>query len=347
MRKAPMLTLLPLVQIALLVACGPEPAQRVLAPSAELAARSQSDDDDRDSEGDPRFSGWSAAVNLGPVVNSASEDAPGSISRDGLSLYLSSPRPAVGNTGNDIWVSRRVSVNAPWESPENLGPTVNAPGSVNDQAPTVSLDGHRLFFVSNRPGGFGGNDIYVSRRRDKRDDFGWEAPVNLGGEVNTAAGEGGPAYFEDEATGTITLFFQSGRPGGLGGNDIYASTLLPDGTFGAPVLVRELSSPFNDQRPTIRRDGLEIFLASDRPGPGTLGGMDIWVATRASTSDPWSTPVNLGPAVNSVNFDGGPALSFDATTLYFTSANRPENVGGPRFDIWMTTREKLKGRHED
>lgn len=114
------------------------------------------------------------------------------------------------------------------------------------------------------------------------------------------------------------------------------------------VLVAELSSPFNDQAAAIRRDGLEIFLLSDRPGsipppPGLPGqGADLWVATRASTSDPWSTPVNLGPVVNSQFIDGGPALSSDGTALYFYSPFRQGNVGGPMFDIWVTTRTKLK-----
>lgn len=86
----------------------------------------------------------------------------------------------------------------------------------------------------------------------------------------------------------------------------------------------------------IRRDGLEIFLASDRPGP-TPVPFDLWVATRASTSDPWSTPVNLGPVVNSAADEGGAALSFDGRTLYFTS-DRLAPSG--RHDIWVTTRPK-------
>ena len=137
----------------------------------------------------------------------------------------------------------------------------------------------------------------------------------------------------------------------LGANDIYASMLNEldeDGTFGPAVLVTELSSPFDDQGPAIRRDGLEIFLGSNRPGsipppPGLPSQvLDLWVATRARTSDPWSTPVNLGPVVNSAFTDAGPALSRDGTELYFQSAFRSGNVGGTMFDIWKSTRTKLK-----
>jgi Tol biopolymer transport system component len=256
-------------------------------------------------------------------------------------------RPGFG--GWDIFVSQRAAVNAPWGTPQNLGPVINTP--YNESAPSLSVDGHRMYFASDRPGGFGGNDIYVSRRHNKRDDFSWQLPANLGSGVNTIANEAGPEIFEDDDTGVTTLYFDSNRPGGPGpftddgngnGNDIYVSILQPDETFGLPTLVAELSTPFLDRQPAIRRDGLEMFLASNRPG--TLGGLDLWVSTRTTTSDPWPTPVNLGSVVNSAAGDAGPALSFKGTTLYFQSV-RPGGFGA--FDLYMTTRTKLKGVDEN
>ena len=132
--------------------------------------------------------------------------------------------------------------------------------------------------------------FYVSRRHNKRDDLRWGLAENAGSRVNTFDREAGPEYFKDPETGIITLYFNSDRPGGIGGNDIYASTLQPDGTFDSPVLVEELSSPADDQALAFRRDGLELIIASNREG--TLGGLDLWVATRASTSDPL---VDAGP----------------------------------------------------
>ena len=88
-----------------------------------------------------------------------------------------------------------------------------------------------------------------------------------------------------------------------------------------------------------------MFLRSNRPGsiltPGGKPSPDLWVSARATTSDPWSTPVSLGPVVNSPFDDGRASLSFDGTTLYFAAAQRAGNAG-PFFDIWMTTRTKLK-----
>ena len=159
---------------------------------------------------------------------------------------------------------------------------------------------------------------------------------------NTFNREAGPEYFKDPETGIITLYFNSDRPGGIGGNDIYASTLQPDGTFGSPALVEELSSPADDQALAIRRDGLELIIASNRLG--TLGGLDLWVTTRASTSDPWSTPVHLGPVLNSAAVEAGVALSSKGTALYFHS-DRPGGFGA--FDIYVSTRSKLKEPDDD
>jgi hypothetical protein len=298
----------------------------------------------------PQYSEWSAPVNLGPIVNSTVEDGDPFITKDGLSLYFSSPRlPSCG--GYDIWVSHRAATTDPWGPPENLGCTVNGP--FTESGPVVTIDGHRLYFTSDRPGGFGGNDLYISRRHNKRDNFGWRAPENLGNTINTSANEAFGIPFEDDATGVISLYFVSNRPGGLFGDDIYVSTLQPDEVFGPAVLVEELSSYAEDRHPNIRRDGLEFYFMSNRPGsiPNLTGApsFDIWVSTRTSTSDPWSEPVNVDPSgfigINTNKHEGHPALSFDGTTLYFFAANRVGNVT-PKFDIWVSTRTKLRHEHD-
>ena len=306
---------------------GPGGPKRVLADAAV--------------EDQPVYGPWGTPVNLGPVVNSPYNDNSPAISKDGLSLYItSSPLPSPpgsrpgGRGGADIWVSQRASIDAPWGEPVDLGPNINSARS--DGVPSLSTDGHRLYFHSTGRGGCGAADLFVSRRHDKRDDFGWEPAENLGCVVNSPVADNGPTIFEDDATGITTLYFNSPRPGGLGGVDIYASTLQADGTFGPGVNVSELNSPLNDDRLAIRRDGLEIFVSTNRPGG--VGGQDIWVATRATTLDPWSPPVPLGPVVNSPYDDGSPALSFDGTDLYFYS-ERPGGFGGR--DLYVTTRQRI------
>jgi len=174
-------------------------------PPGLLASRHEADDP-------LQFSDWSAPVNLGSPVNTAFIDQGASISRDGLSLYLHCGN-CPGNVGGaDIYVSQRARHDEPWGPPQRLGPNINT--AANEQAPRLSRDGHRLFFHSDRTGGVGGQDIYVSLRRDKRDDFGWEPAVNLGSGVNTTANEAQASLFEDEETETTTLYFSSNRSGG-------------------------------------------------------------------------------------------------------------------------------------
>jgi Tol biopolymer transport system component len=294
---------------------------------------------------EPQFSAWSAPVNLGPIVNSwgdwtTSYDACPTVSKDGLSLYFRSNR--LGGYGAfDIWVAQRHSVEDPWGTPVNLGPKINGPAG--EFCTAFSPDGHWMVFVSNRPvsaGGCGNQDLWISHRKNKRDDFGWQTPRNLGCTVNSPAAENGPAWYEDEATGRTLLYYSSGRPGGLGFLDIYVSEAVGDakGNFGPPTPVAELNTSDYDYQPVLSKDGLEVIFASDRPDGSGL--VDLWTSTRADTLDPWSPPVNLGPGVNSIENDFHPTLSFDRTTLIFASERGGPTVGWA--DLWMCTRTKLR-----
>jgi WD40-like Beta Propeller Repeat len=285
-----------------------------------------------------KYSDWSAPVNLGSTINSPFSDQGAAISRDGLSLYFTSDRPGGLGGPFDMYVSQRASVDDPWGAPMNLGPIVN---TVFDEGnPAFSRDGHLLFFQSKRPGGLGGIDLWVSRREHPHDDFDWQPAVNLGPTVNSAADDNGPSYFENEEDGAPQLYFGSSRSGGLGAADIYLSEQLADGSFGPAVLVTELSSVSNENRPSIRHDGLEIFFQSNRIG--SLGtALDLWVATRASTLDAWSGPVNLGITINTASIENNANLSSDGKTLWFSS-DRPGGFGG--LDFYMATRTKVRGQ---
>ena len=280
----------------------------------------------------PKFSDWAAPTNLGCQINSAFGDQGPAISKDGRSLYLGSMRPG-GFGASDLWVSQRASVNNPWGPPLNLGAIVNTPGVEN--IPALSRDGHFLFFNSDREGTSGGADIWVSYRENVHDDFGWQSPANLGVGVDSPGFELGAGYFENEELGVPLLFFGRGQTGPAD-TDIYASELQADGSFGEAVLVPELSSAQGDQRPSLRFDGLEIYLASDRAG--SLGLNDLWVSTRESVLHPWKTPTNLGSTINSTSADTQPYVAADRLTLFFMS-NRPGGCGG--FDLYSATRTKL------
>jgi hypothetical protein len=285
------------------------------------------------------FSSWSAPVNLGPLINSAFDEMHPALSPDGRSLYFSSNRPG-GTGGFDLWVSQWSDEIGGWGSPQNLGTTLNS--AAGEFAPAFDPGGHVLFFGSERAGGCGGRDLWMSVRQHKQDDFGWGPPVNLGCALNSSTFDDGPAYFEEE-NGLATLYFISGRPGGLGERDVWASVRAADGTFGAPFNVTELNSPAADTRPAVSRDGLELFFTSQRAGSieGTSGpSSDIWTSTRETTGATWSVPINLDP-LNTSAAEAAPALSKDREVLYFNS-NRPGGSGG--LDLYRSTRSQITGR---
>lgn len=286
---------------------------------------------DAATEGGPQWSDWSASINLGPLINDAGSDQSGpALSKDGLSLYFASNR--LGGLGrNDLWIAHRGSRDEAWDTPQDLGPNVNSGG--DDFAPNFSNDGHWMYFSSDRPGGCGGQDLYVSYRQHTQDEFDWQPAVNLGCVANTPFTDWLPDPFEEPETGITTLYFSSNRPGGLGLLDTYASTQAEDGGFGSAVLVPELSGPAREARPVVLHNGLELYLASDRAGG--LGDWDLWVATRATTGDRWSAPVNVGASVNTSFFEAAPGLSFDGTELFLRSA-RPGGFGVG--DLYVSTR---------
>ena len=118
---------------------------------------------------------WGKPVNLGATVNSPRMDESPSISEDGLSLYFRSAR--IGGYGEeDLWLATRSTTNDAWVEPVNLGPMVNS--SYEEGGPSISFDGLTLYFYSNRPGGYGGYDIWVTTRETIDDP--WQEPVNLG-----------------------------------------------------------------------------------------------------------------------------------------------------------------------
>jgi hypothetical protein len=256
------------------------------------------------------------------------------VAPDGKTFFIASNRPG-GLGGLDIWISTRTSANAGWGAPVNAGAPINT--DADDFCPTLAPDGETFYFVSSRPGGCGGGDIYVSRMLRP----GWDEPQNLGCDVNSPAAEFSPSVINEMGKGTM-LYFSSNRPGGFapepdgaasGDTDLYVSQ-AQNGIFGAPILVPGVNTAAEDSQPNLSRDGLEMYFFSTRPG--TLGMADIYVATRTTTSGAWATPVNLGPKVNTA--DGAetrPSLSWDGTTLYFGS-NRPGGEGAS--DIYITTR---------
>ena len=216
--------------------------------------------------------------------------------------------------------------------PHNLGIPIN---SIYDECgPYVSADGLSLYFcgfVNNRPDGYGGADIWLSTRETVEDD--WGTPVNLGPHINTSADELG-LYISADG---LVFYLGSGRSGGSGGNDLWvAERETTDDLWGEPNnLGPTVNSAYTEICPSLSADGLSLYFSGGPyfPRPEGMGQGDIWVTTRATVSDPWGPPENLGPAVNSSYLEMAPSISSDGRVLFFQS-----HWSGTAADIWMSRR---------
>ncbi len=263
---------------------------------------------------------WRAAQPVPGSVNTTALEGCPIESPDGHYLFMASNRA----NNLDIWVAYRDRGDDPWGVPSRLPEPVNS--EFDDFCPT-SLTGGRLMFVSKRPSdcGVGFADIYETRLDPA---LGWLPPVILpctaADDVNSFADEFSPSLVE--AQGRTILFFSSARDGV---QKIYTAERHANGEWGPATPVEELNSGFQDARPNVSHDGLEIVFDSTRDG----GPPDIWTATRSKLSRRWSAPRKLGTNVNSDAAESRPSLSRDGTRLYFGSTRQ-----GGQSDIYVAKR---------
>lgn len=268
------------------------------------------------------------AESLGPTVN-ASVGAHPSISSNGLSLFFHANIVPGGVNDFDLWMSTRSSLTDPWGAGVNLGPTVNRTDG-NEIGPDISGDGLTLVFSSNRPGSLGTtlnsmHDIWMSTRSSESDP--WGTPVNQSA-LNSLYIDAGPSISSDG----LTVLFDSTRPGGAAGFDLWMSTRLSGSDpWDTPTLVTEVNSIYTETSPSMSADGLTLFFGSTRPGG--FGGWDLWMSTRGSQSDAWGTPVNLGDNVNTSAHEGAPDayMSPDVLSVYYNIFSPPD-FG----ELWVT-----------
>ena len=221
-----------------------------------------------------------------------------------------------------------------WSEPINLGPNVNSTGM--DRGPAISKDELSLYFASSRPGGFGGEDIYVSQRETR--DSEWGPAMNLGPNINTSFDERVPAFSRD---GHL-MFFASNRPGGaFPGINIWVSrrenthddfAWQPAENLGAGVnsfSLDEGPSYFENDEVGVP----QLYFSSSRlsGGPGS-----IFVSEQAADG-------SFGPAVLVFELSGlgntrRPSIGHNGLEIFFGS----ERAGIPNSqDLWVATRETV------
>lgn len=272
---------------------------------------------------------WTHPVNLGPAVNSPSHESQPCLSADGLILYFSSDRSPDGQWTQDLWQCRRSDANAPWGPAEKLPAPVNTPAFESD--PCLSGDGLHLAFVSNRPGGAGEADVWISHRDTVESP--WGRTENAGPTVNSPADEGLGGLSHDDRE----LFFSSRRDSAARHGLLVARRDNSHAAFGpaAPLPV-VMGKPEVLGNPYLTPDGRIIIWTGRANGEQTPDPLnDLFYSTRADHHAPFVDRMRFDGTVNSIYAEIGAFLSRDGQTLLFES-DRPGTIGGG--DIWMSQR---------
>lgn len=209
--------------------------------------------------------GWELVGTTGDEINDGSQSGSATLTPDGQYMIFAAYEHGVKGEGRtDLYSAKKVK--GEWKDVQNLGAAINSP--YWDSQPSLSSDGTTLYFVSDRPGGYGGTDIYLSKKTRE----GWSRAVNVGTGVNSSSNEMAPVLAYDN----LTMSFASDMPGGLGGLDIYF-TRVSGSTFtaltnpGAPI-----NSPEDDAFYYIQANSNIAYFASNRPGGE--GGLDVYSA---------------------------------------------------------------------
>lgn len=173
-------------------------------------------------------------------------------------------------------------------------------------------------------------------------DFTFGEPMLFDEPVNSS----GVEYFDCISADGLEIYINKPVGGGITASDwdIYVSTrAMTNDPWSVPVnLGPTVNSNTADDWTCLSGDGLELYFRSKRSGGH--GDSDLWFTTRPTRSDPWVTPENLGPIINSSDSDNQPWITPDGLELYFTS-NRPGGYGS--FDIWVANRVSTKDQWEE
>ncbi len=217
------------------------------------------------------------AVKIAGDINDEPFKGAISVSADGEWMIFA------GNIGNnshdnfDLYICYAIPTG--WSEPQNLGTNINT--GYWESAPSLSPDKRVLYFSSNRPGGYGGADLYVSYRDEKGK---WSKAINMGSDVNTLGDETAPYIHADNQT----LYFTSSGLPGYGGTDIF---VMRKGFAGAWSLPENLGYPINtienEGSLAVAPNGVSAYYASDRSD--TRGGLDLYKFDLREDVQPYKT----------------------------------------------------------
>ncbi|MFM8362582.1 MAG: hypothetical protein ACKOA4_07780, partial [Haliscomenobacter sp.] len=253
-----------------------------------------------------RFKQEVALFNLGPVINSRSDEYFPFLSNDQSRIYFTRRRPGA----DENLLIARSSGNG-WQNPAPLSNVLNSP--LNEGMSTLVRDGRRMYFTAcNREAVLGPCDIWEAEL--ERDEVKKVSPMN--GNPNSDQWESQAAISCDGST----LYFASNRPGGRGGTDIWFSKRQNNGSWSEPQnMGPQINTAQDEEAPFISNDENALYFSST--GHLGMGDQDIFVSFRDAEKK-WGEPTNLGPKINTPHRELGFFLSADGKTGYFAS-DRP------------------------
>jgi outer membrane protein OmpA-like peptidoglycan-associated protein/tetratricopeptide (TPR) repeat protein len=207
---------------------------------------------------------WSNAKPLGGLINTNLNEGAQNISQDGQLLIFTGCNYPEGQGSCDLYYAQRNKTG--WSEPKNLGGLVNT--DYWESSPSISPDKRALYFASSFPEGYGGKDIFVTRRMP---DGKWSRPENLGPTINTSGDESCPFIHADNQT----LFFNSNGHPGYGQTDLFLSRKINDSAWSRPENLGYPVNTIDDQGSLIvASNGRTAIYASE--DTGTRGGLDLY-----------------------------------------------------------------------
>ncbi|RYE23515.1 MAG: hypothetical protein EOP51_10300 [Sphingobacteriales bacterium] len=256
--------------------------------------------------------GWFYARNMGSPPNTSSHESAQMISPDGHYLFFSRCDNRSENGwdrgGCDLYMA--YTADSVWSVPQSFGATINTPAY--EGMPCLSSDNRELYFVSDRPEGYGGLDIWVSRFENGL----WQPPRNLGPQINTQGDETAPFLHADNNT----LYFASNGHTGMGGTDLYFCRRTGDTTW---TKVENLGFPINttanENSISITVDGRKAYLSSDRDS--VEGNYDLYEFNIPAAVQPVPVAVLKG-----YTFDSLSKERLNYASIYISDARTGEQL---------------------
>jgi WD40-like Beta Propeller Repeat len=248
---------------------------------------------------------FGAPVVVAELSASSANDFKESLTADMLEVYFCSDRPG-GPGGQDVWVATRARTNDPWTAPRCL---VDVSSPSLETGTAIAADGLTLWLASDRPGGTGGLDIWVSTRSSRGSPWSTPAPVS---ELNTTGDE-----FPRPPAESGLVMPPSYRAAPY---NKYQTSLTSRADAAAPwtmpVRLAEIDTSPIDTDAFLTEDGLVLYLSSDRV---TAGDQDLFVASRPDLKSPFGQALPLAELNAKGAQDRDPWLSPDGHEIYFSS----------------------------